>query len=60
MEVEPVDPRSFQNRHCLVNIIKDMFNTEEHRNGADELLELVEQIKVGTLQSIYSGTSMPG
>ncbi|KAN0108768.1 hypothetical protein V8E51_008510 [Hyaloscypha variabilis] len=45
MEVEPVDPRSFQDKHCLVNIIKDIFNTEEHPNGADELLELVEQIK---------------
>ena len=60
MEVEPVDPRSFQDKHCLVNIIKDIFNTEKHPNGADELLELVEQIKVGTTQSIYSRILMSG
>lgn len=38
--------RSFEEEHCLTQIIKDVFNTTDEPNGADELLTLVEKLKV--------------
>lgn len=44
----------FRQKHCLTQIIRDLFNTEDEPNGADELLTLVESLEVS-----FSSTRIP-
>jgi hypothetical protein len=49
--------RLFEERHSLVPVITDLFNTEDDPHGADELLEYIATLKAQKASGSHGGTN---